>query len=121
MSSCLRWRVRRRTRCAGLSDEVSQLRRDVEAGGGRAERERLEDAEVLLGEVAEFYEVADSVAQSGWEPDLNDGIILNAAPLVELFADAKWRKDVEVQRKKMINGDYPWATVQTTYYDRIQA
>ena len=67
-----------------------------------------------------FYERAEAVAQSGWEPDLNDGIILNAAPLEELFADAKWRKDVAKHRVKMQNGDYPWATVQTTYYDQMK-
>ncbi len=104
-----------------LADEASQLRRDVEAGGGRADRERLEAVEALMEEVEEFRRAADSVAQSGWEPDLNDGIILNAAPLQELFADKKWRTDVEKHRKKMINGDYSWATVQTAYYDRIES
>ena len=101
-----------------LADEVGQARRDLETGGDRDVRERLEAAEELSREVAVFYGKADEVAQSGWEPDLNDGIILNAAPLEELFADVKWRKDVAKHRVKMQNGDYPWATVQTTYYDR---
>ncbi|MFV1989899.1 MAG: hypothetical protein ACC652_04075, partial [Acidimicrobiales bacterium] len=102
-----------------LADEAGQLRRDLEAGAGREVRERLETAEELSREVAVFHEKAEAVARSGWEPDLNDGIILNAGPFEELFADAKWRKDVAKHRVKMQNGDYQWATVQTTYYDQM--
>ena len=81
-------------------------------------RERLETTEGLAREVEVFYEKAESVAQSGWEPDLNDGIILNAAPLEDLFADSKWRKMITKHRKKLENGEYPWATVQHMYYNR---
>ncbi|MDF1597475.1 MAG: hypothetical protein P1T08_15460 [Acidimicrobiia bacterium] len=103
-----------------LSDEAAQLRRDVEARG-RDVRERLELVDDLHREVKVFQERAEAVAQSGWEPDLNDGIILNAAPLEDLFADPKWRKDVAEHRKKMEKGEYPWATVQRDYFDRLKA
>ena len=104
-----------------LADEAGQLRHDLEAGADRGVRERLESVEELSREVAEFYERAEAVAQSGWEPDLNDGIILNAAPLEELFADVKWRKNIAKHREKMENGEYPWATVQQTYFDRLES
>ena len=104
-----------------LSEEAGQLRRDLEAGGGRTVRERLEVVQELTRELDVFSERADAVAQSGWEPDLNDGIILNAAPLEDLFADAKWRKDVAKHRKKMEKGEYPWATVQQTYYEKLKS
>jgi hypothetical protein len=99
-----------------LADEAAQLRRDLATGGDRSVRERLEGVENLSREVGTFSEVIDRVAQSGWEPDLSDGMILNAAPLQELFADAKWRKDVGAHRKKMEKGEYPWATVQQTFF-----
>ena len=104
-----------------LAKQTSHLRRDLETGGDREVREQLETAEGLTREVEVFYGKADEVAQSGWEPDLNDGIILNAAPLRELFVDVKWRKDVAKHREKMENGEYPWATVQQTYFDRLKS
>ena len=104
-----------------LSEEAGQLRRDLESDGGREVREQLEMVEELTREIEVFYKKADEVAQSGWEPDLNDGIILNAAPLEGLFADAKWRKDIAKHREKMENGEYPWATVQQTYFDRLKS
>jgi hypothetical protein len=99
-----------------LAQEAAQLRRDLGSGEDRSIRERLEAVESISREVAEFSGVIDRVAQSGWEPDLNDGIILNAAPFEELFADAKWRKDVAEHRRKMEEGKYPWATVQQIYF-----
>lgn len=103
-----------------LRDQAGQLRRDLEAGSGREIRDRLEATEDLIREVEVFHEKAEAVAQSGWEPDLNDGIILNAAPLEDLFADAKWRNDIAKHREKMEDGEYPWATVQRQYFDRLR-
>jgi hypothetical protein len=103
-----------------LSDQSAQLRRDLEAGRERGIHDRLEATEDLMRELEVFHKNADLVAQSGWEPDLNDGIILNAAPLEDLFADARWRKDVSTHRKKLEKGEYPWATVQRQYFDRLK-
>lgn len=102
-----------------LSHREAQLRRDLERAGGRDVRERLETVEALARELEIFHKKSEAVAQSGWEPDLNDGIILNAAPLEELFADAKWRKDISEHREKLEKGEYPWATVQRNYFDRL--
>lgn len=101
-----------------LLEEASQLRKDLAAGEERSLRERLETADELSREMQHFNQVAERIAQFGWEPDLNDGIILNAAPLEELFADPKWRKDIAEHRTKMEQGEYPWATSQATYYQR---
>jgi hypothetical protein len=99
-----------------LHDQVQQLRRQMPDSTDRSLRERLEDAELLASEVETFAERADAVAQSGWEPDLNDGAVLCAAPLEKLFVDRGWQQEVTKHRKKLDKGEYPWATVQKTYF-----
>jgi hypothetical protein len=99
--------------------QAAQLRSDVE-NGGRGQRERLEAVDGLADELLGFIAKAEEIAQSGWEPEPSDGIILNAAPLESLFVNRKWKQAVSQQRKKMEQGEYPWATVQRQYFDRLK-
>ena len=62
-----------------------------------------------LGRQAEvFRNEVDRVAGLGWEPDLDDGIVLCAAPLADLFP--MW-KEPAVYRKELRAGKYEWSTV----------
>jgi len=100
-----------------VHDQIQQLRRQMGSGAtDRQLRERLESAESLASELEIFAERADAVAHSGWEPDLNDGTVLCAAPLDELFVDRGWRKEIANHRMKLQKGEYMWATVQETYF-----
>ena len=92
--------------------EISRLRTEQQGGGGgRAPRrlaELLEAEQSLAEELRAFRVEAARIAAIGWEPDLDDGIVLCAAPLADLFpAWPEARKKREVLR----GGDYPWATV----------
>jgi hypothetical protein len=44
-----------------------------------------------------------------YQPDLNDGVIINAAPFHRLFRLSKWSKDTESVWKKLQAGDYDWS------------
>jgi hypothetical protein len=45
-----------------------------------------------------------------WKPDLNDGVIINAAPLWRLFAHtSKWWKACYQCWEKLVAGEYDWA------------
>jgi hypothetical protein len=92
--------------------EIRRLLREREAGGaGRPDRSvasALEAEEKLAEELRLFRDEADRIAGLGWEPDLDDGIILCAAPLAGLFP--AW-KDAAKARKEIKAGTYPWATV----------
>jgi hypothetical protein len=105
-----------REKLSSINEQVSLTRE--RSGANRDARERVEGLEDLGAEVEKFAVVADEVAQSGWEPDLNDGFVLNAAPLEELFLDKRWRGQVAQHRKAMQKGDYQWATVQRDYYEK---
>jgi hypothetical protein len=92
--------------------EIRRLQRERDNGGaGRSAREvvdALEGEEELAEELRRFRDEAQRIARLGWEPDLDDGIILCAAPLANVFP--AW-KDALSARKDIKAGKYPWATV----------
>ena len=93
------------------SAEVSRLEQEQASGGGRDARtlNRALDAERTLGEeLRRFREEADRIANLGWEPDLDDGIVLCAAPLADLFP--QWREPAQY-RNQLRAGQFEWATV----------
>jgi len=99
-----------------LLEQARQLRNRHLDTADRAVVERIEQIESLAGEIEQFAEHAEKVAQSGWRPDLNDGLILCAAPLERLFADDAWRKHIAPYRKDLETKKYPWATVQREFF-----
>jgi hypothetical protein len=99
-----------------LREQARQLRNRHVDTADRAAVERIEQIDSLAGEIEQFAEHAEKVAQNGWRPDLNDGLILCAAPLERLFADDAWRKRVAQYRKGLEMKKYPWATVQREFF-----
>jgi len=92
--------------------QIAHLQREAGgAGGARTAREISAelDAERRLAVELEVFRVeADRVANLGWAPDLDDGAVLNAAPLADLFP--AW-KDAAAYRKDLRSGMHSWATV----------
>lgn len=101
-----------------LREQAQQLRNRYVHTTERSAIERVEKVEILMGEAEQFADRADRVAQSGWQPDLNDGLILCAAPLEPLFADEGWRKRVAQYRRDLEKNRYRWATVQRQFFGR---
>ena len=71
-----------------LADQqIARLQREAESGsGGRKASEvakELDAEQRLAVELATFRAEAERIANLGWEPDLDDGMVLNAAPLAE--------------------------------------
>jgi hypothetical protein len=92
--------------------EIRRLQRERDAGGaGRSAREvatALEAEERLAEELRRFRDEAERIAGLGWKPDMDDGIILCAAPIADLFP--AW-KDAAIARREIKAGKYPWAAV----------
>jgi hypothetical protein len=105
-----------RDRLRRLQEHLSQLERSAGDASARADTQRREKLEALAAELEHFLETAEGVAQSGWLPDLNDGLVLCATPLEPLFPDDAWRKEVGAHRRKLEKGEYPWASVQHDYF-----
>ena len=80
----------------GLSPkDAKRLARDVE---------RVED---FLEELGEFRDKLRRVANYHLEPDLNDGVVLNVAPLHELVP---W-KDAKACWDELLAGKYEWSSI----------
>jgi hypothetical protein len=92
--------------------QIGHLQREAETGGGgRKASEVAKELEVeqkLAVELKSFRAEAERIANLGWEPDLDDGMVLNAAPLADLFP--AW-KDAAKYRKELRAGKHEWATV----------
>jgi hypothetical protein len=92
-------------------DAVNRLQGELASTTGTAGRKlstQLDAEEKLAEELRVFRAEADRIAALGWEPDLDDGIILCAAPLADLFP--AWL-DAAKERANLRNGSYPWASV----------
>ena len=92
--------------------EVARLERERAAGDSgvtaKALDRALDDERKLGEELRRFRAEAERIAGLGWEPDLDDGIVLCAAPLADLFP--AW-KELAKYRDELRAGKYEWATV----------
>ena len=105
-----------------LAQERKRWQQQAAAASGRERQRlvrRLDETESVLGEVHAFLKEAERVTNIGWEPDLDDGLILCAAPLADLMP--AWQKpgrpsgknpaDPRHARTLIKRGTFPWATV----------
>jgi len=107
-----------------LQGKISELERRHTGTSGREAthmREEVEDARSLLVELQDFREEMLRVAALPYHPDLNDGVIINAAPLYRLFRLPKWAKDTKACWEKLQRGEYDWAhQAYTIWPDRVR-
>ncbi len=71
--------------------------------------DKVQETRAFLGELRELREELLRVAALPFRPDLNDGVIINAAPFHKLFRLRSWAKETEECWKKLEKGDYDWA------------
>jgi len=81
------------------------------AGGTGKEAKRLgkevEKQEEFLSELRDFEDKLRRAANLHLEPDLNDGVVLNIAPLHELVP---W-KEAKSYWQELLDGKYEWSSV----------
>jgi hypothetical protein len=91
---------------------ISRLEEQRGAASGREAAQlgdRLQEARVFLGELTEFRAELLRVAELPYKPNLNDGVIINAAPLYRLFRHRGWARDTQETWRKLESGEYDWA------------
>jgi len=103
---------------------TAQIENDLKAASGReATRltDRLGEARTFVGELRDLREELLRITALPYKPDLNDGVIINAAPFHGLFRLRSWAKDTEDCWKKLAKGDYDWAhSAYTIWPDRVR-
>ena len=98
---------------------LDPLRRQHEAVGtaGREAKQvekQLEKQESLLSELHEFHDKLKRAADLRLEPDLNDGVVLNIAPLWELVPWSEAKK----YWNELLDGKYAWSSISKQLRER---
>ncbi len=113
-----------------VNPRIEEVTRDIEQfqkrqlAGAIKSADSLKQLEALqdfLIELKNFRDELLAVAQLPYKPDLNDGVIITAAPLWKLFRLPKWRKDLKACWEKLQAGDYDWAHLALAIWpDRVR-
>ena len=87
----------------------SKSRRKAPNSGKEAKRlaKELERQEDFLSELRDFEDKLRRAANLHLEPDLNDGVVLNIAPLHELVP---W-KEAKNYWEELLEGKYEWSSI----------
>lgn len=62
-----------------------------------------------MGELQDFKAELLRVTALPYRPNLNDGVLITAAPLWKLFRLPKWRNDLKECWEQLEAGDFDWA------------
>jgi hypothetical protein len=95
-----------------IQHEERQLAELTQRAGGSptpSQRKDLAAQETFVTELRAFREEVTRIAPL-WNPNLNDGVLLNFAPLWRLIPHHKpWQKECRACWNKLAAGDYDWA------------
>lgn len=84
-------------------------------------RERHQAARSLLGELYDLRQTLDEVTELPYQPELDDGILICAAPLRRLFRLPRWQRDLEDCWKRIEKGEFDWSHMAMARYpDRVR-
>ena len=84
-----------------------QAKEDVSGKKSKQVARDIEEKEDFLSELRDFEDKLRRAANLNLEPDLNDGVVLNIAPLWELVP---W-KEAKNYWEELIDGKYEWSTI----------
>jgi hypothetical protein len=85
------------------------MRAEAGASPSATDRKRLAAQEGFVDELRSFLAEVKVVTPL-WTPDLDDGVVINAAPLWRLFPQHKqWQKELATVWKSLVDGEYDWS------------
>ena len=89
--------------------KLASLRLEAGPSPTASQRKEIAAQEDFVTELRAFQAEVARVAPM-WNPDLNDGVIINFAPLWRLVPQHKpWQKECKSCWDKLVKGDYDWA------------
>lgn len=91
------------------SNKLESLRSEAGPSPTPSQRKTLDAQETFVDELRGFSDEVQRVAPL-WDPDLDDGVVINASFLHRLFAHTRaWQKECESHWQKLQKGEYDWA------------
>ena len=94
-----------------LEDEerhVFRLRQEAGPTPAPAQTRDIAAADALVEDLRAFRDELQRIAPL-WRPDLNDGVIINHAPLWRVTPHAQWRRALKDTWDALVAGKYDWA------------
>lgn len=89
--------------------KLHRLTQEAGASPAAAQRREIEQQEILVDELQALQAEVARVAPL-WNPSLDDGVILNFAPLWRLVPQSRsWQGECKKAWDKLVDGDYDWA------------
>jgi len=89
--------------------KLAGLMQTASANSTASQRKEIAAQEAFVEELRAFREEIARIAPL-WNPDLNDGVIINFAPLWRLVPHHRaWQKECKSCWDKLVAGDYDWA------------
>jgi len=89
--------------------KLDELRSQLGASPGAADRKKLAAQEAFVDELRAFLAEIKLVTPL-WTPELDDGVVINAAPLWRLFPHHKtWQKELAAVWKALVAEEYDWS------------
>jgi len=114
LNEYVRPRVEREERKA---EELRERIGGAEGGAARGLEKEREEALSRLEELRWFEGEVRKVAEGGWAPDLDDGVVINLAPL---HAVVPWKAPEKIW-KKLEKGECDWSKLAMRYWpDRVR-
>lgn len=97
-----------------LQHEERRLTELAQEGGSSptaSQRKAIATQEAFVTELRSFRDELKRVAPL-WNPDLDDGVILNFAPLWRLVGHTRsWQKECQKAWDKLVEGEYDWSHI----------
>ena len=93
-----------------LNSRLANLQREAEGSEGRDLKrlqKEIEEAELARDDLQEFVSKLDDLIALGYEPHIDDGVLINMAPLWPLLPS--WTADPKKCWEKLVAGDYDWS------------
>ena len=95
-----------------LANAAERIRspQDDAIGSARERAKAIDEERTLAAELQELRDDVTRLAGLGWQPDLDDGFVLCAAPLARWFPRNTWRQ-LSKELSAIKSGAYPWASI----------
>lgn len=105
-----------------VDPKIKETAKEVEVLQFNGSAKELNDQKEFLAELKNFKEELLRVAQLPYKPNQDDGVLITAAPLHNLFRHPKWKKDTQDCWRQLEKGEYDWAHLAYSIWpDRVRA